>query len=1007
MNEDRAICQKNPTPRPIAIGSRSGETCDLLHSFHGVLMKITPLLCLALIMQPLLAGGFAEEARNKKRQLYGFETQSEIKELLGSAENVELSQAQDYGVTEGLECLRIAIPKGEKTGSFVLGKNKLTKWHEYDYLAIDLYTEDESSYVIAVELSDPMSVDGTTRWTFERITTHPGPQTLLYPITRVARYARSWTDWEDLTPDDKMQMDKLTKVRIFIKSKDDRDAVFWIDQIRLLQEDAAKPKMVLNLPPQAIAFKFGTTESKVDGFKPVPPTKALKKSADFGFISESPLQKGGEHWPEPLSGTFVFSPSRTKFRFEANVPNGRYEAIVCAGKIISKDYADQHFYLRLNDRVLEDNRPSHEEYFGKNYLFRFLQTPYSEKPHSSWDHYISRMYPLNTTHIDVRDGKIALEAANHFLSALILVPSSSRKDSSSFVQHIQEQRRDTFEKGFYVPPRKKVPKAGKNSFIVFAPKSTNVLPDTVPDSEERSRQGLEIAAARDQSVSTQLAVLPLKDLGNCTLKLSDLRGKLGHFSEKNIRGHHQKYRWDGRSVSEMVLYPSLNLNMESHVTQSYWLRFHVPENAVPGIYKGSFTFKTEHADSVKIPIRLEIYPFKLEATIPAAFGMYYQYWNQFPENRKRQLIKDQFQFMRDLGMTTVSAGTQKVLGIEGDHVTMQFDPLLYEIAREVGMGQHPEQTIMATSLNIGRVIGRKLLGKDEQRVDQKPGIELQQPHFKELYLDAMKQYRDFIKSTNLPVAMEITDEPREIPNPWNRTLADTVAYADLLHKIKGLRTFVTPLGDTNDWMEETPVRDYTVLIDHADIISVHAWKHSGKFLRETAKRGKTLWLFNNGMERMSWGFYMWRAGAKGRWEWHFCFPNDKAMGGYLGREWYNPFTDTRAYAPMAPYTEYPGGFLYQSQFLTASEGITDYAYVYTLQKAIERSRKNKLNLKTIQKAEFFLQELQKSIPLISEHWGMGGKKGLGLEESTRIQPEKWRQKIAEFLKILIVEDPHH
>ena len=101
---------------------------------------------------------------------------------------------------------------------------------------------------------------------------------------------------------------------------------------------------------------------------------------------------------------------------------------------------------------------------------------------------------------------------------------------------------------------------------------------------------------------------------------------------------------------------------------------------------------------------------------------------------------------------------------------------------------------MGGTLGIGRAIGRRLgLGA---KVDQSPGIELRQPGFRAPFLDALRQYKAFLDEQKLPVAVEIVDEPREVPNPWNRNLADTIAYAKMV-KEAGLTGFVTPMGDTN------------------------------------------------------------------------------------------------------------------------------------------------------------------------------------------------------------------
>ena len=60
------------------------------------------------------------------------------------------------------------------------------------------------------------------------------------------------------------------------------------------------------------------------------------------------------------------------------------------------------------------------------------------------------------------------------------------------------------------------------------------------------------------------------------------------------------------------------------------------------------------------------------------------------------------------------------------------------------------------------------------------------------------------------MALEVTDEPREHPNPWNRNLADSITYADLMHEA-GVTSFITPMSDTESG------KDYTVLADHVDI----------------------------------------------------------------------------------------------------------------------------------------------------------------------------------------------
>ena len=69
----------------------------------------------------------------------------------------------------------------------------------------------------------------------------------------------------------------------------------------------------------------------------------------------------------------------------------------------------------------------------------------------------------------------------------------------------------------------------------------------------------------------------------------------------------------------------------------------------------------------------------------------------------------------------------------------------------------------------------------------------------------------------------------------------------------GVTSFITPMGDRESG------KDYTVLVDHVDILSTHAWKGSAGLIARTHKEGNALWLYNTGMDRFSWGFYNWRA----------------------------------------------------------------------------------------------------------------------------------------------------
>ncbi len=958
-------------------------------------------LALAVAACCLGAARADDEDRSKVRILYDFEDPSDIQKLMKRADGMTLTAAEDVGVTHGSRCARLTARKGADYATLVLDDEAIKGWGNYDYFAIDVTTDDDHPYALVLELWDGASKNYATRCTYEDVTTRPGRQTLLYPIAHARRNAKEGLDWGELEAKDKIDRDALTQVKLFLTPLADRDAVMWIDNVRLMQEDAAKPKLTVPLPAGALAWKFGSGGVKATGFTTVTPDTIYPGAANGGFVDPKKLKAGGAGWPDGLSGTFVLPPEGERLTFRARVPDGDYLVWLCGGPIIRKQFAERHYLLKAGGDALFDDLPAPYQYYGRKYVYRFLETRYSEKPHALWANYIDKMYPVYTTRVKAADGVFTLEAENFFVSAVVLVPASAKDDFDKFADTARRLRIEAFEKTLRPPPGKKPQsQPGDGAFVVYEPVfGTEVKPWTGPTAEERKHTSLEAAGARGQMATMRLAITPFTDLGKCTLETSALKGP-AEIGADRIAIYSQNYRYDGDGLSEMALMPSASLDVEQGVTQCFWLTLDVPEKAEAGVYKGEVTFRPGKGDAVRVPLEFEVYPFALEPVLPVSFGMYYSPRHEVglaPEVQRR-LVKEQFQWMRKIGFTAVEVGPATVMGLgKGGAVQLQFDATLYDLAREVGMGRHPKQYLMGEALGVGRGIGHRLIGEDGGlKIDRNPGLELRQPGFRDYFVNAMREERDFIRRIGMPVALEVADEPRENPNPWNRNLADSIAYGDLMREA-GVVSFITPMGDTESG------KDYTVLADHVDIVSTHAWKGSAGLIARTHEKGKTLWLYNTGMDRFSWGFYNWRARSEGRWEWHFCFPDDSARGGYPGREWYNPFTNVHGFAPYAPPANYPGGMLFQSKFLDAAEGINDYAYLITLDEAVRAAASDATKADAVKEAKAFLTALDRAIPelpgakgLLNE--GDGPLVGMGVDDDARLQAPHWRETIARLLK---------
>ena len=75
----------------------------------------------------------------------------------------------------------------------------------------------------------------------------------------------------------------------------------------------------------------------------------------------------------------------------------------------------------------------------------------------------------------------------------------------------------------------------------------------------------------------RVAVVPFENLGACELALSDLSGPAGTIPASAIEGYFVNYNYAPLGPQARVLLPSLALNMEAGITQSFWLRMVIPE----------------------------------------------------------------------------------------------------------------------------------------------------------------------------------------------------------------------------------------------------------------------------------------------------------------------------------------------------------------------------------------------------------------------------------------------
>ena len=940
----------------------------------------------ALVTQNTLIG----VERTAPRTLYDFEQGAELEELRAKAENVVLDLVQDNGVTRGRNCCRMVFKQGGGDAVLQITGARAKDWSGYAAVVFDIYQERTEKWPMHVELWDQASTNYHTRCTYDPVV-RPGRNTVVVAIDRAKRNGKEGRDWSELEPQDKIDLDALKMVKIFLSCPTaGGDLVWWVDNIRLLTSDAVNgPPLKVDLPPGAKAFALGRATSEVTGFTPVPADAVFSSATGFGNESGSP-QAMGKGWPDVLTGRGLLDPAGGTTRFAIALPDGDYRVWLAGGMAIDAEAPDASYALRIGDHVLYEDKPTPEQVRSEKYLYRFLGTHYSERDHALWLDYIDRMYPTYEQRVTVRGGKLVISATRFWLSAVVVMPARDEAAFKTMTAQIRTQRMQAFAKTLTPDPQRKPQRIpGDGPGVAFIPDvTTSFRPDTGPTEAERKRTSYDLAAAPGQRLVLRLGLTAFEALGECRFALSPLTGPTT-IPASAARLYVMDYRVRGDGVQESALKPVDRITAERGITWCFHAWLGVPDDAPPGDYAGTVTLTPGVGKALSFPLKLTVHPFRLRADLPLSLGMYYD----VPVDERTHL--EQLRFMREIGFTATAVPAGNISGVTGERVRVGFNEPVYRRVKTAGFGRHPQQLQMSNSLGAARRIAAAHLGFGP-RVDQRPGCEMEDPRLKPLYQDYLRQYAEFVKTTNLPVAIEIVDEPREVPNPWNRNLADTNRYADWMREAGITTGFVTPMGDVGGG------KDYSSIADHASIVSTHAGKGSERLMRKTLAAGKPLWIYNVGMDRLSWGFYLGRIGAVGHWEWHFNWYEPGSTQGYPNSgEWFNPFTTCDGFAPRAS-ASYPGSMLFKSAYFTVAEGIADAAYLTTLTDALQKAARDPRKAEAVTAARAFIAELERAIPFLPDVHGLaseadGALVGQGLHTPAGERCEEWRRRVAQLI----------
>jgi hypothetical protein len=467
----------------------------------------------------------------------------------------------------------------------------------------------------------------------------------------------------------------------------------------------------------------------------------------------------------------------------------------------------------------------------------------------------------------------------------------------------------------------------ERGYLLFQrPITECIYPNTHPLPHERV-EALVAFATPGEFEPVTLALYPVRPLQNLKVRVSSLRSSTGEIPADRIDVRLAAY-WNIGYPAYTTLntyrrMPELLERVTVHSSpagecQWYWLTVHVPNDAKPGIYRGSVTLWDDGlGQAVEMPLAFRVLGFSLQKDPQKHYSAYYYVRNRAlykgrDEAFIRQATAKDYQAMRDFGLDMLptlhlncEAGKRIVLG--------QAD----ELPRMLAAGLLGPVPVTADNV-IGRIYRDTAPGgKRENHWHINP---LPPPEF---YTRVTELFRAFEAERKAKGWPEFICCPMDEVDPSCKEFGMKV-YAAV--RGAGVRTYATKDPQGADAADYAPYLDIWC-----------SQPYSMSFERIIAQNRYEYWCYPNHNAgeikdrqtmckggRMTYGFGLWRSGYTTLIPWHWCWPSEPDPFDYLRGRFSGCGQRVDDYGDVIP-------AVYWACF---REGYDDARYLYTLQQAI-------------------------------------------------------------------------
>ncbi|MEI6169122.1 MAG: hypothetical protein WCS52_18225 [bacterium] len=744
-----------------------------------------------------------------------------------------------------------------------MGLNGPQDWTGYDYLKADIYADAAEPVPIYLEIRDKSTDGYWTRVNYETIVP-PGQSTLTIPVKQL--YVG-----EKARPGRMLDLAGVTRLALSHAAEKPAGPLF-IDNIRLERDDAAEKVVFDGL----YAFDFGAGTSPVmDGFTPITASSMYSKGRGYGLKNAKVWQTIDALQPDPLYQDFICIESGG---LAVDVPNGTYHVFVNIDSP-SEYWGDFQRYTKRT--VLAQGQPVVVETMTfadqlRKY-FRFWNA--DDLPtENTFDKYQKAYFHEKQFDVAVTNGQLSIDFQGEnwgcCVSAVVIYPVAKADQGRKFLQFVENRRRFYFDNYFkrilHKPAGDPLAPAAADQargYVLFQPDTMrDIYYNDTPKAGEACTK-LQGDAFAGVSEPVALALVPLRDLGEVTVTVSDLKGRAGAIPASAVDVGFVSYRvtrvtMDGGvyTIKPRLLMPANTVACPKDMARCFWLTVKTPVDAKAGLYQGEVTVVsakgrrdtlpfvfTVHAGTLD-PVDMPAGPFGYSIGVPWVGG------DTNAAAFAASLSAKSLQRLRDYGFTAFTG----VPDIAYRGFNKERQPQFDFTRADAQMKQARDMGFLAVVTYGGGVRGINAYAKDNTAM-QAAGFSDYSEFIKAVYT-AIQKHAD--EQGWLPVYYNLCDEP--IGEALDASTANAAAYRKAFPKGPPYFTGATSYEGAD------PKAPHYLL---AKALHVADWnghnEDSVKMLRDAGGD----WAFYNGGNRWTYGDYLYKCfkqfGAKYRVSWHW------------------------------------------------------------------------------------------------------------------------------------------